>query len=149
MRQPVWVSAAVNVCMLCDVAEADAFFDRVRVYDDGLWRMSVVRRGAVAGFADLEPHRHIPYVTDLEGAEAETFGVVLARVTRALRDVAGAELTYAYVFGERVPHLHVNLAPHREGDALVGGPGLVRPDANDASPALHHEVAEAVRDALG
>ncbi|HCO03023.1 MAG TPA: hypothetical protein DIT48_06630, partial [Actinobacteria bacterium] len=25
---------------------------------------------------------------------------------------------YVYVFGGGVPHLHVHLAPHREGDAL-------------------------------
>ena len=118
-----------TTCLLCDVAAADAAFDRIRVYDDGLWRLSVVRGGPVAGFAHLEPHRHIPYISDLDGPEALTFGPVLALVTAAVRAAAGAELTYAYVFGERVPHLHVNLAPHTSGDALVGGPGLVRPDA--------------------
>src|SRR3982750_2850748 len=108
------------VCMLCDVALADEVFDRVRVFDDGLWRLSVVGHGPVAGFAHLEPHRHIPYVTDLDGREAETFGPILARAAAALREASGAELTYAYVFGERVPHLHVNLAPHTAGGALVG-----------------------------
>ena len=139
----------MGTCLLCDVTEADAFFDRLRVWDDGLWRLSVVRRGAVAGFAHLEPHRHIPYVTDLDGDEAATFGPVLARVTSALRAATGAELTYAYVFGERVPHLHVNLAPHTPGDALVGGPGLVRPDAEPLPRAAHEAAAAAVRDRLG
>src|SRR3954471_22551906 len=113
-------------CMLCDVATADEVFHRIRVYDDGLWRLSVVCAGPVAGFAHLEPHRHIPHITDLDGVEAATFGPVLARVTTALRTAVGADLTYAYVFGERVAHLHVNLAPHIAGDALVGGPGLIR-----------------------
>jgi diadenosine tetraphosphate (Ap4A) HIT family hydrolase len=139
----------VSDCLLCDVPAADRVFDRVRVFDDGLWRLSVVRRGAVAGFAHLEPHRHVPHVTDLDGPEAETFGGVLARVTRALRDAAGAELTYAYVFGERVPHLHVNLAPHRDGDALVGGPGLLRQDAPEVPRAEHERVADRVRRELG
>ena len=134
--------------MLCDVAVADEVFDRVRVFDDGIWRLSVVRGGPVAGFAHLEPHRHIPHVTDLDGREAETFGPVLARVTTALRDAGGAELTYAYVFGERVPHLHVNLAPHTAGDALVGGPGLVRPDAEPVPREAHEAMAAAVRTAL-
>jgi diadenosine tetraphosphate (Ap4A) HIT family hydrolase len=135
-------------CLLCDVAAADRVFDRVRVYDDGLWRLSVVRGGPVAGFAHLEPHRHIPHVSDLDGPEADTFGTVLARVTGALRVAAGAELTYAYVFGERVPHLHVNLAPHSAGDALVGGPGLLRPDAAAVPVEQHEAVARSVRDAL-
>jgi diadenosine tetraphosphate (Ap4A) HIT family hydrolase len=138
----------VSDCLLCDVARADEFFDRVRVWQDDLWRLSVVRRGPVAGFAHLEPHRHIPHVTDLDGAEATTFGPVLARVTAALRAAAEAELTYAYVFGERVPHLHVNLAPHTDGDALVGGPGLVRPGAAEVPRETHDAVAGAVRQAL-
>jgi diadenosine tetraphosphate (Ap4A) HIT family hydrolase len=98
----------------------------------------------VPGFAHLEPKRHIPYVTDLDGAEAATFGAVLARVTAALRDAAAAPMTYAYVFGDHVAHLHVNLAPHRPGDALVGGPGLLRPDATDADLDEHRNVADAV-----
>jgi diadenosine tetraphosphate (Ap4A) HIT family hydrolase len=137
-----------SACMLCDVAVADKFFDRIRVYDDGAWRLSVVRRGAVAGFAHLEPHRHIPHITDLDGVEATSFGPVLARACAALRAAAGAELTYAYVFGERVAHLHVNLAPHVAGDALKGGPGLLDPNAPDLPAERHEQVAATVRELL-
>ncbi|NJP20557.1 MAG: hypothetical protein HC763_17885 [Hydrococcus sp. CRU_1_1] len=72
----------------------------------------------VAGFAYLEPNRHIQYLTDLDGEEARTFGTVLARVSQVLRDKTNAELVYVYVFDDSVPHLHVHLAPHRQGDAL-------------------------------
>jgi diadenosine tetraphosphate (Ap4A) HIT family hydrolase len=72
----------------------------------------------VPGFSYLEPKRHIPYITDLDGEEARTFGEVLARVTSVLRQETGAELVYIYVFGGGVPHLHVHLAPHRANDAL-------------------------------
>jgi diadenosine tetraphosphate (Ap4A) HIT family hydrolase len=128
-------------CLLCRVADADAYFDRVRVWQDAHWRLSVVRRGPVAGFAHLEPHRHIPYLTDLDGIEADTLGPVLARVTAALRAATAADRIYVYVFGDRVPHLHFNLAPHRPGDALTGGPGLVRPDAPDLEPGAHEAAA--------
>ncbi|HYN72122.1 MAG TPA: hypothetical protein VES60_06430 [Nakamurella sp.] len=113
-------------CLLCDPAAADAAFDRVRLWENNLWRLSAVLRGPIPGFAHLEPRRHIPYVTDLDGPEAATFGAVLARVTEALRMAADAEKTYVYAFGDHVPHFHVNLAPHRAGDALRGGPGLAR-----------------------
>lgn len=136
-------------CLLCDVTAADELFGRTRVYDDGLWRLSLVLHGPVAGFAHLEPHRHIPYITDLDGPEAVTFGPVLARATSVLREATGADLTYAYVFGDRVPHLHVNLAPHVDGDVLVGGPGLLRPGAVEAPPERHASVVAAVRAALG
>lgn len=112
-------------CMLCAPDVADAHFRRVRVREDELWRLSVVPHGPVPGFAHLETRRHIPYITDLDGAEGATLGSVLAAAAQVLRDAASADKTYVYVFGDHVPHLHFNLAPHRTGDALVGGPGLL------------------------
>jgi diadenosine tetraphosphate (Ap4A) HIT family hydrolase len=135
-------------CLLCRPADADRFFGRTRVWTDGRWRLSVVERGAVVGFAHLEPVRHIAHVTDLTGAEADTFGAVLARVTTALRDATGADLVYAYVFGERVPHFHVNLAPHRDGDALQGGPAMLRSGAVDVPAAEHRAAIAAIGDRL-
>lgn len=70
------------------------------------------------GFSYLEPQRHIPYVQDLSGDEAVTFGAVLARCCAALKEAAGAELVYVYIFGGGIPNLHVHLAPHNQGDAL-------------------------------
>jgi hypothetical protein len=110
-----------------------------------LWKETGANRGRARS---PEPHRHIPYITDLDGPEAQTLGSVLARVTAALRAAVGAELTYAYIFGDRVPHLHVNLAPHTDGDALVGGPGLVRSDASEVPATRHQEVSAAVREQL-
>ncbi|WP_395726856.1 hypothetical protein [Nakamurella sp.] len=92
--------------------------------------------------------RHTPYVTDLDGAEASTFGSVLAMVTSALRSALGADLVYASVFGERVGHFHVNLAPHRAGDALAGGPAMIVPGASDAPAADHRAAVAGVRDRL-
>lgn len=135
-------------CLLCDPAAADEYFHRVRVWEDDLWRVSCVLRGPVPGFAHLEPRRHIPFITDLDGPEAAMLGAVLARVTAALKDAVAADKTYVYVFGDHVPHLHFNLAPHRRGDALVGGPGLLDPTAPDAQPGVHEAAAAAARDQL-
>lgn len=105
-------------CILCRGIEGDTDLQRVQVWEDELWRVSVSLNAEVPGFAYLEPKRHIPHITDLDGAEASTLGQVLARVTRALQDETGAELVYLYVFGGGVPHLHIHLAPHHHGDAL-------------------------------
>jgi diadenosine tetraphosphate (Ap4A) HIT family hydrolase len=72
----------------------------------------------IPGFSYLEPKRHIPHVTDLDGEEARTLGVVLANTTRAIQKETGAELIFLYVFGGRIPHVHFHLAPHTRGDAL-------------------------------
>ncbi len=105
-------------CVLCDPERASAELRRVTVWEDDLWRLSTTVYGAVPGFSYLEPKRHIPHITDLDGPEAETFGAVMARVTAAIRESTGADLVYVYVFGGGVPHLHVHLGPHRDGDAL-------------------------------
>ena len=135
-------------CMLCRPEVADAQFRRTRIWEDRLWRLSAVLQGPIPGFAHLEPKRHIPYITDLDGEEARTLGVVLARVTATLRSAAGADLAYVYVFGDRVPHLHLNLAAHLDGDPLRGGPGLLEPGAEDAGLGAHSAVAAAARGSL-
>jgi diadenosine tetraphosphate (Ap4A) HIT family hydrolase len=106
-------------CVICRGPAGDEELGRVEVWRDALWRLTVSLEAEVPGFSYLEPRRHIPHVTDLDGEEARTLGVVLSSVTQALRDETRAELVYVYVFGGGVPHLHLHLAPHREGDALI------------------------------
>jgi diadenosine tetraphosphate (Ap4A) HIT family hydrolase len=112
------VGADATSCAICRGRDGDAELDRIHVWEDDLWRLSMSTSGPTTGFAYLEPRRHIPYVTDLDGAEAATFGTTLARVSSVLKEASGADLVWLYVFGGGIPHLHVHLAPHREGDAL-------------------------------
>ncbi len=107
-------------CSLCTGTDSDPGMQRVEVWSDDLWRLSTsVGPGDVTlGFSYLEPRRHIPDITALDGEEAATFGPVLARCSAALKDATGCELVYVYVFGGSIPHLHVHLAPHSAGDAL-------------------------------
>lgn len=105
-------------CLLCRTDDSDAEFNRIRVWQDDLWRLTVSLDSEVPGFAYLEPKRHVPYITDLKEAEAASFGPVLARCTQSQREATGAEVVYIYIFGDGIPHLHVHLAPHRKGDAL-------------------------------
>jgi diadenosine tetraphosphate (Ap4A) HIT family hydrolase len=150
-------------CQVCLGAEGDADLHRVQVWEDELWRVTTSLASEVAGLSYLEPKRHIPFVTDLDGEEARTFGVVLARATTALKAVTGAGYVYLYVFGMGIPHLHVHLAPHREGDALndrmirgtvVEQPlpsGAILMTSDEFPPLPEHElrsVADGIRDAL-
>ena len=105
-------------CVICRSVAGDAELQRIQVWEDALWRLTISLEAEVLGFAYLEPKRHIPHITDLAGEEARTFGEVLARVTKVLREETDAELVYVYIFGGGVPHLHVHLAPHRPNDAL-------------------------------
>ncbi len=136
-------------CLICDHAAVDREFQRVEVWRDGLWRLTTSLIAPVPGFSYLEPLRHISHITDLDGPEADTLGAVLARVTATLKDVTRADLVYVNVFGERVAHLHFNIAPHREGDALTGGPGLLREGAEPIPEQVLTDIADRVRDQLG
>lgn len=111
---------ANDSCALCDIPAVDESFGRVEVWRDELWRLttSVGPGDPTAGFSYLEPLRHIRYIHELDGEEAATFGPVIARCAGALKEATGAELVYVYVFGGGIPHLHVHLAPHINGDAL-------------------------------
>ncbi len=150
-------------CILCDPERASAELFRAVVWEDDLWRLSTTVSGSVPGFSYLEPKRHIPHLTDLEGSEAATLGAVLAKVATALRETTAADLVYVYVFGGGVPHLHLHLGPHREGDALnaaiIRGAvtyetlpnGATRMRSADFPPRPEAEMratAEAVRDRL-
>jgi len=112
-------------CPSCQGLDGDRELGRVLAWENDVWRVPIRLKAPVVGFDYLEPKRHIPHITDLDGVEATTLGPILARITRILLEETGAELIYVNVFGERVPHLHFNLAPHRTGDPLAGGPGMI------------------------
>jgi len=105
-------------CAICRGTEGDDELSRVEVWRDAHWRLSMALHSATLGFAYLEPIRHIPYLADLDGAEAATFGPAIARASAVLREASGAPLVYAYVFGGGIPHLHVHLAPNTPDGVL-------------------------------
>jgi len=108
-------------CPLCAGVELDDDLMRTEVWSDELWRLTTAKVSEVAGFSYLEPRRHITDITQLNGEEAATFGETIARSSAAIKAATGADLVYAYIFGDNLPHLHIQLAPHREpGSPLVG-----------------------------
>lgn len=135
-------------CLLCDWPAADREFDRIEIWRDSLWRLTTSLVAPVAGFSYLEPIRHIPSITELAGQEAASLGATLAWVTAILREQTAADLVYVTVFGERVAHLHFNLAPHRAGDALQGGRALLAPGAAPLPRAELEALASSLKDRL-
>lgn len=137
-------------CLLCDADRASSELNRDVVWEDDLWRLSMTHRGFTTGFGYLEPKRHVPHITDLDGEEAASFGPTLARVASALKEAAGAELVYVYVFGGGIPHLHVHLGPHRDGDALsssiIRGEFRYEPMSGGAQRIVSHDFPELPRD---
>jgi diadenosine tetraphosphate (Ap4A) HIT family hydrolase len=126
-------------CALCAGPAGDAELLREEVWASDLWRLSMSVEGYATGFGYLEPKRHVPHIEDLDGEEATTFGPTLARVTTALKEAADAERVWIYIFGGGIPHLHVHLAPHREGDALNSA--IIRGETDDVVlPSGAHKI---------
>lgn len=63
---------------------------------------------AYLGHLFVEPLEHLPGLADLGSEQAAAVGEAMRRTSVALR-AAGHDHVYAFVFGDRVPHLHVHL----------------------------------------
>jgi diadenosine tetraphosphate (Ap4A) HIT family hydrolase len=108
----------IRDCKICD-GQADIDFKREEVWSNERWRLTASRFRAVKGLCYLEPKRHIPYITELEGEEAKEFETVLRKVCSAIKCATDAKLVYIYVYGDHIPHLHIHLAPHSDNDIYV------------------------------
>jgi histidine triad (HIT) family protein len=63
----------------------------------------------------VEPKRHAPGLADLSDVEAQALGLLVARLSRALKASESAEHVYAFVLGDLVPHLHIHVVPRYPG----------------------------------
>ena len=99
-----------QTCPLCRGREVDPDMGREQVWEDAHWRLttSIGPGDPTPGFSYLEPKRHIPSIADLDGGEAVTFGLAIARSTKAIKQATGSEAVYVYVYGGHIPHLHVH-----------------------------------------
>jgi len=88
----------------------------LQLWEDGLWRLTVSLDAEIAGMSYLEPKRHIPHITDLDGEEGRTLGTVLGKVSKSLQDATTTKLVFLHVFGGHINHLHFFLVPHKPGD---------------------------------
>lgn len=99
---------ACGVCAL----HAQAGGPPLAVWTDGTW---LVRHHAhpapLAGWFLLDSVRCVRNPADFSAAEAASFGAVLQRVTRAVREACSVPRTYTIMFGEGAPHLHAHIVP--------------------------------------
>ena len=63
----------------------------------------------------LETKRHTPGFANLTPAEAQAIGLLITRLSSALKACTGAEKVYAVFYGEVTPHLHVHLTARYPG----------------------------------
>ena len=107
-------------CFVCQKQAGEIVVPGGVIHQDDLIYVShgIINEGedsTYLGVLFVEPRRHAKEMADLTEEEAARIGVVTSRVSRALREVCGAERVYLTVLGHGVPHLHIWLVPRYPG----------------------------------
>lgn len=107
-------------CFVCRKHRGEITLPGGAIYEDGLLYVghAQIRDGQDAvylGYLMVEPRRHVAGLADLNDEEAQALGLLVSRLSRALQASEGAEHVYAFVLGDRVPHLHLHLVPRYPG----------------------------------
>lgn len=107
------------LCFVCRKHQGEEPVPGGPIYEDDLAYAShqAVPAGgrAYLGYCFVDLRRHAPGLANLTDAEAEAIGRLIAHLSRALKAELYAENVYAFVVGDRVPHLHIHLIPRHPG----------------------------------
>jgi histidine triad (HIT) family protein len=99
-------------CLFCDIQSGQTPSVGGPVYEDELvyaHHFYAEDRVNYLGHLIVETKRHTPDFTTLTPAEAQAVGLLIARLSGAIKTCTGAEKVYAEFYGEVTPHLHVHL----------------------------------------
>jgi histidine triad (HIT) family protein len=105
-------------CLFCDIQQGHLPVVGGPVHDDDLvyaYHWDDEGSGYL-GHLVLITRRHTPDFAALTPAEAQAVGLLISRLSSALKVCTGAEKVYTVFYGEVTPHLHVHLTA-RYGDA--------------------------------
>lgn len=101
----------MSSCLFCDVLSGHPPVVGGPVYEDDLvyaYHWDDEGSGYL-GHLVLITRRHTPDFAALTPTEAQAVGLLIARLSSALKARTGAEKVYTVFYGEATPHLHVHL----------------------------------------
>ncbi|MDX5475466.1 MAG: HIT family protein [Bacillaceae bacterium] len=104
----------MNDCFICKKHAGIIQTSGVTIYEnDYVYVGHIDRNGEpnYLGHIMIDLKRHAPTLGDMTMEEAKAFGIIIARVSKALIENENAEHIYSYVMGDAVPHLHMHLVP--------------------------------------
>lgn len=102
----------MNNCFICDKHAGNIETSGEMIYeDDYIYVGHIDRNGKpnYLGHIMIDLKRHVPTLADMTVNEAKAFGVIMARVSKALMESEHAEHVYSLVSGNSVPHLHMHI----------------------------------------
>jgi histidine triad (HIT) family protein len=107
-------------CFVCRKHRGDILVPGGAIYQDDLVYAGhgAIPEGqstAYLGCLFVEPKRHTPGLAELTDKEARALGLLVTRLSRALKSSEKAEHIYSFVLGDHVPHLHIWVLPRYPG----------------------------------
>lgn len=101
-------------CFVCRKHRGEITLPGGAIYEDDLVFAGHIKpqeEQTYLGWLIVETKRHIPGLAEQTSDEAQATGLLVARLSQALKACTTAEHIYAFVLGDRVPHLHIHLIP--------------------------------------
>ncbi len=109
----------IAACFICRKHRGEIVIPGGAIYEDELVYAGHVLlsddQPAYLGYLFAESKRHVPGLAELTDDEAQALGLLVARLSRALKASEGGEHIYAFVLGDAVPHIHIHVVPRYPG----------------------------------
>jgi histidine triad (HIT) family protein len=108
----------VTDCLFCKIQQGSELPVGGLIYEDELvyaQHANFDDGPAYLGRLVVETRRHVPDFAELSADEAKAVGLLISRLSRALKRSTGAEKVYVEFYAEVTPHLHVFLTARYPG----------------------------------
>lgn len=102
----------MNDCFICKKHAGTIETSGVMIYEDEYVYVGHIDSNGkpnYLGHIMIDLKRHAPTLAEMTIEEAKAFGVMMARVSKALKESENAEHIYSFVSGDSVPHLHMHI----------------------------------------
>jgi len=99
-------------CFICEKHAGNIATAGAVIYEDEFFYVGHIDRDGkpnYLGHIMIDLKRHVPTLAEMSVHEAGAFGIMMARVSKALKESEGAEHIYSLISGNSVPHLHMHL----------------------------------------
>ena len=99
-------------CFICDKHAGNIETAGRVIYEDEYVYVGHIDRNGnpnYIGHIMIDLKRHVPTLAEMTTDEAQAFGLIMSKVSRALKESENAEHIYALVSGNAVPHLHMHI----------------------------------------